>query len=153
MDPHGRGRAVRARRRGDVRRVDRRSDPQRDRLALAEARRRPLRQPKAPGQARFNAGQKIVFWGVVLGAVALLASGLTLMFPFYWLGMDGMQWTQLIHAAVGLAMIALIIGHIYIGTIGMKGLQRDVDGRGRSDLGEGAPRPLVRGADRGARGR
>ena len=44
-----------------------------------------------PPAERFNAGQKIVFWGVVLGAVALLASGLTLMFPFYWLGMDGMQ--------------------------------------------------------------
>jgi formate dehydrogenase subunit gamma len=74
-----------------------------------------------PPAERFNAGQKIVFWGVLLGAVALLASGLTMMFPFYWFGMEGMQWAQLIHAAVGLAMIALIIGHIYIGTIGMKG--------------------------------
>lgn len=37
------------------------------------------------------AGQKIVFWGVTLGGLLLLASGLTLMFPFYWFGYDGMQ--------------------------------------------------------------
>jgi formate dehydrogenase subunit gamma len=74
-----------------------------------------------PPAERFNAGQKVVFWGVVLGAVGLLATGLTLMFPFYWFGIDGMQWAQLVHAVIGLAMIALILGHIYIGSIGMKG--------------------------------
>lgn len=74
-----------------------------------------------PPARRFNAGQKIVFWGVVLGAAGLLLSGLTLMFPFFWAGYGGMQWAQVIHAIIGLLMIGLIIGHIYIGTVGMEG--------------------------------
>lgn len=74
-----------------------------------------------PPARKFNAGQKIVFWGVTLGGLVALVSGITLMFPFFWLGYDGMQWTQLIHAMIGLLLIALIIGHIYIGTVGMQG--------------------------------
>jgi len=77
--------------------------------------------PHKPSADRFNAGQKLVFWGVFLGGLAALASGLALMFPFHWLGYDGMQWAQLMHAIVGLLMVALIIGHIYIGTVGMEG--------------------------------
>jgi formate dehydrogenase subunit gamma len=74
-----------------------------------------------PPAERFNAGQKIVFWGVVLGGFGLLATGVTLMFPFYWFGYAGMQWAQLLHAAIALGMVALIVGHIYIGTVGMVG--------------------------------
>ncbi len=74
-----------------------------------------------PPARRFNAGQKIVFWGVVLGGLAAFATGIVLMFPFYWFGYQGMQWTQLLHAAIGLLMTVLIIGHIYIGTVGMEG--------------------------------
>lgn len=74
-----------------------------------------------PPARRFNAGQKIVFWGVVLGGLAATATGVVLMFPFYWFGYEGMQWTQLLHAAIGLLMTTLIIGHIYIGTVGMEG--------------------------------
>jgi formate dehydrogenase subunit gamma len=77
--------------------------------------------PRKPSAHRFNAGQKLVFWGVLLGGIATLASGVTLMFPFYWFGYDGMQWAQLMHAVVALLLIALIIGHIYIGTVGMEG--------------------------------
>ena len=74
-----------------------------------------------PPARRFNAGQKIVFWGVLLGGLALLATGLFLMFPFYWAGYTGVQTAQILHAALGLLMIGLIIGHIYIGTVGMQG--------------------------------
>lgn len=74
-----------------------------------------------PSARRFNTGQKLIFWAVVLGALVLLISGLSLMFPFFWLGIAGMQWAQLVHAAVGLCLIAVIIGHIYIGTVGMEG--------------------------------
>ena len=74
-----------------------------------------------PPARRFNAGQKIVFWATVLGGLAMLATGLSLMFPFYAFGYTGMQWAQLAHAGIGLALIALILGHIYIGTVGMEG--------------------------------
>lgn len=74
-----------------------------------------------PPARRFNAGQKVVFWGVVLSGLALLATGIVLMFPFYWFDYDGMQAAQTIHAVIALAMVGLILGHIYIGTIGMEG--------------------------------
>ena len=43
------------------------------------------------------------------------------MFPFVWSGYAGMQVAQSLHAVAGLAMIGVIFGHIYIGTIGMEG--------------------------------
>lgn len=79
------------------------------------------RDGENPPAKKFNAGQKIVFWGVVIGGLAALSTGLLLMFPFFWLDYSGMQWAQLTHAMIGLLMIALIFGHIYIGTIGMEG--------------------------------
>ena len=77
--------------------------------------------PAKPPARRFNAGQKLVFWGVTLGGLLLLASGVTLMFPFYWLDIQGMQAAMVVHSVLALLMIALIIGHIYIGTVGMVG--------------------------------
>lgn len=72
-----------------------------------------------PPARKFNTGQKLVFWGVVLGGLAMLASGLVLMYPFLVFGYDGMQTAQIAHVVIALLMIALIFGHIYIGTIGM----------------------------------
>lgn len=77
--------------------------------------------PNKPSARRFNAGQKLVFWFVLLGGFATLATAIPLMLPFQFLGYDGMQWAQLLHAAVGLGLVALILGHIYIGTVGMEG--------------------------------
>jgi len=74
--------------------------------------------PPAP---KFNAGQKLIFWLVVLGGLALVASGVTLMFPFLWAGYDGMAIAQSVHSITALLMIGLIIAHIYIGTVGMEG--------------------------------
>lgn len=58
---------------------------------------------------------------MVLGGGLLTLSGVSLMFPFFWLDIQGMEWGQTIHAALGLLMIAVVIGHIYIGTVGMVG--------------------------------
>src|SRR3546814_2058919 len=44
----------------------------------------------------------------------------TLFRSFFWLEIKGMQWTLVAHAVVGLLMIGLILGHIYIGTVGME---------------------------------
>ena len=51
----------------------------------------------------------------------MVLSGIVLMFPFYWFGYIGMQSVQLLHAVLALCLIAVIFGHIYIGTIGMEG--------------------------------
>lgn len=95
-----------------------------------------------PPARKFNAGQKIVFWIVLLGGLSISLSGLALLFPFKLslfsdsfavLNIAGFdlptelsalqeaQLSQLWHAVVGLALIIVIIAHIYIGTIGMVG--------------------------------
>ncbi len=108
-----------------------------------------------PPAKKFNAGQKIIFWATILGGVSLSLSGLSLMFPgelpamfaktFAIMNMIGfslptdisqiqeLQLAQLWHSIVALAMIVIIIAHIYIGSIGMEGAF-DAMGSGKVDL-------------------
>lgn len=88
---------------------------------------------REPIAGRFNAGQKLVFWSVVLGGILMSASGLMLLFPLALLDVNGMQIAQYVHAGVGIALIALILGHIYIGSIGMEGAYGAM-GTGEIDL-------------------
>ena len=102
-----------------------------------------------PPAKKFNAGQKLIFWSVIILGGSLSASGLALLFPFElnmfaptfaklnavgagdWVGYGTlpetlqphaeMQLAQLWHAIIGFVMIGIIIAHIYIGTIGMEG--------------------------------
>jgi len=74
-----------------------------------------------PPAQRFNAGQKAVYWIVVLGGGVTAATGYVLMFPFYVTDIAGMQSAQIVHAVVAMLLIAVMIAHIYIGTIGMEG--------------------------------
>ena len=48
-------------------------------------------------------------------------SGLLLLFPFYVTNIAGMQIAQVVHSIVAVLFVALILGHIYIGTLGMEG--------------------------------
>ncbi|MCW0232547.1 MAG: formate dehydrogenase subunit gamma [Ferrovibrio sp.] len=86
-----------------------------------------------PPAGKFNGGQKIIFWLVVLGAAALAVSGYMLMFPFYVTDIAGMQLAQLVHAIAGILMVAVILAHIYIGSIGMEGAF-DAMGSGQVDV-------------------
>lgn len=74
-----------------------------------------------PPAERFNAGQKAIYWIVVLGGSAVAASGYVLMFPFYGTGIHNMQTAEIVHAVVAILFTAAMLGHIYIGTIGMQG--------------------------------
>jgi formate dehydrogenase subunit gamma len=74
-----------------------------------------------PPADRFNAGQKMIYWIVVLGGAAVAVSGYILMFPFYGTNIADMQVAQIIHGIVGMLFIAVMIAHIYIGSIGMEG--------------------------------
>jgi formate dehydrogenase subunit gamma len=87
-----------------------------------------------PPAARFNAGQKLIFWSVALGGIALSATGIVMLFPFSVADINGMQWAQYVHATVGVILIAIMIGHIYIGSLGMEGAY-DAMGSGEVDLG------------------
>ena len=107
-----------------------------------------------PPAGKFNAGQKLIFWAVVLGGISISLSGLALLFPFqmsffgttfaafniFGLGlptdltmMQEMQLSQLWHGVVALILIAIVIGHIYIGSLGMEGAFEAM-GSGQVDL-------------------
>jgi formate dehydrogenase subunit gamma len=73
---------------------------------------------------RFNAGEKVVFWaGVFLFGLIVVGSGLFLdkLLPGFVYTRGEMQIAHMIHASVAILMMALFLGHIYIGTLGMKG--------------------------------
>jgi len=101
-----------------------------------------------PPARKFNAGQKIIFWAVILLGASVALSGVSLLFPYELplfaktfailnsLGAEAvwgvplatelspieeMQYAQIWHSIVGLAMIVVNIAHIYIGTLGMEG--------------------------------
>jgi formate dehydrogenase subunit gamma len=74
-----------------------------------------------PPADRFNAGQKAIYWIVVLGGGAVAVSGYILMFPFYGTDIHSMQIAEVVHAIVAVLFVAAMLGHIYIGTIGMEG--------------------------------
>ncbi|MCK1739582.1 formate dehydrogenase subunit gamma [Bradyrhizobium sp. 139] len=74
-----------------------------------------------PPAQRFNAGQKMIYWIVVIGGGLVAATGYELMFPFYVTGIEGMQIAQIVHSVVAVLFVAAMIAHVYIGTIGMEG--------------------------------
>jgi len=76
---------------------------------------------KHPQAGRFNAGEKLVFWFALGGGAAVAVSGYLLLFPFYGTNIAGMQLAQIVHSLIAVFFIAVILGHIYIGTLGMEG--------------------------------
>jgi len=102
-----------------------------------------------PPAKKFNAGQKLIFWAVILLGGSISVSGLSLLFPFELpifaptfaklnalglpqvLGLgelrtalapqEEMQLAQLWHTLAGFVLMAIIIAHIYIGSLGMEG--------------------------------
>ena len=114
-----------------------------------------------PPAKKFNAGQKIIFWAVIVLGASISASGLSLLFPFelpmfaktftilndtglpQMLGLGvlpetltphaEMQLAQAWHAIIAFAFIGIIFAHIYLGTIGMEGAY-DAMGSGDVDL-------------------
>ncbi|KIT15707.1 formate dehydrogenase subunit gamma [Jannaschia aquimarina] len=104
---------------------------------------------KHPPAKKFNFGQKLIFWSVILLGGSLSVSGLSLLFPFQFslfavtfeklnaLGLPGlmgmaplpealspqeeMQLAQAWHAIVSFVLMAIALAHIYIGSIGMQG--------------------------------
>lgn len=102
-----------------------------------------------PPAKKFNAGQKLIFWAVIVLGTSISVSGLSLLFPFelpmfaatfaklnalgipQLLGLgelntllaphQEMQYSQIWHAAAGFVLMVIILAHIYIGSVGMEG--------------------------------
>ncbi len=87
-----------------------------------------------PPARHFNAGQKIIFWIVLLFGATAAVTGYMLMFPFAVTDIAGMQLDQIIHSVVAVLFIAVMLSHIYIGTpVGMEGAFEAM-GTGEVDL-------------------
>ena len=77
-----------------------------------------------PPAYRFNGGQKAIYWIVVLGGAGVAASPASADVPVLWDRHRPMQYAQMIHAVVAMLFVAAMLGHIYIGTIGMEGASK-----------------------------
>ena len=74
-----------------------------------------------PPAGKFNAAQKALYWFTMGGGALVALSGYLLMFPFTVTDVAGQQWAHIVHGLMAMVMIAAIIGHAYIGSIGMEG--------------------------------
>jgi formate dehydrogenase subunit gamma len=74
----------------------------------------------APSE-RFNAGQKVWFWLIVVLGTVISISGFVLDFPNFGQSRHVMELAHFSHGLVAIAFIAASLGHIYIGTVGMEG--------------------------------
>ncbi len=73
---------------------------------------------------RFNAGEKGLFWwGVTIPGIVVVGSGLFLdkLIPGALYLRGDMQIAHMLHLLCAVWMMALIMGHIYMGTLGVKG--------------------------------
>ncbi len=86
-----------------------------------------------PHAGRFNAGEKIWFWVVVLIGLAVSAAGLVMDFPNYGQTRETMQWANIIHVSLSMVLIAGALAHIYIGTLGTEGAMEGMKA-GRVDV-------------------
>ena len=91
-----------------------------------------IKNKHAPA-GRFNFGEKLVYWLSVAAGAAVSVSGFLLLFPFYGVDIAGMQLAHVVHATVAVLFVALILAHVYIGTIGMEGAFEAM-GTGEVDL-------------------
>jgi len=105
-----------------------------------------------PPAWKFNAGQKMIYWAAVGGGGALVLTGAGLLFPFYVTNILGMQLIQVAHSMIAAVMMAIIIGHIYLGTIGVRG-SFDAMASGRVDLHWAQEHHRLWVQDEAARGR
>ena len=92
-----------------------------------------LKRGDHPPASRFNGGQKMIYWIVVIGGSAVAVTGYILMFPFYGTTVAGMQLAQVVHGVVAVLFVAAMLAHIYIGSIGMEGAFEAM-GNGEVDL-------------------
>jgi formate dehydrogenase subunit gamma len=71
---------------------------------------------------KFNAGEKVLFWTLVVTICSVLAvTGLILNFPNWNQGREAMQLANLIHGGAAILAMAMATFHIYLGTVGMQG--------------------------------
>jgi formate dehydrogenase subunit gamma len=74
---------------------------------------------------KFNAGQKIWYWAMVISAIVFLITGIPMWFPEY-LGRTPMWISYFFHDLAGLVMLGGFLIHIYEGTAALSGTFRSM---------------------------
>ncbi|MEP3048114.1 MAG: formate dehydrogenase subunit gamma [Roseibium sp.] len=120
-----------------------------------------LKKGVHPPAKKFNFGQKMIFWSVILFGASISITGISLLFPFQMpmfagtfeiLNVTGlpqllgfgtlatqlapheeMQFAQLWHSILAFVLMAIVLAHIYIGSVGMEGAY-DAMGTGDVEL-------------------
>lgn len=73
------------------------------------------REDRLPEVGRYNAGQKLLFWTMILTIPTLLVTGFIIWRPWFapYFGIGSIRLAALLHAVCAFVMIAGIIVHIY----------------------------------------
>lgn len=73
------------------------------------------REDRLPEVDRYNAGQKLLFWVLVLSMLVLVVSGVIIWRQYFsaMFGIETLRWASLLHAAAAFVLILSIIVHIY----------------------------------------
>ena len=87
-----------------------------------------------PPAGFFNAGEKVFYWLVFVGGVAMTVSGVFLLFPHLETVRESMQFWHIVHSSSGLFLIAVALGHMYLGSIGTEGV---LEGMTTGEVDEG----------------
>jgi formate dehydrogenase subunit gamma len=86
-----------------------------------------------PPADRMNAGEKLMYWQFAVFGIALAASGFVLDFPNIGQTRAVMQWAHVIHVVFAIGMIVTVMGHMYMGLIGVEGVLEGMI-KGRVDI-------------------
>ncbi|MFZ5957104.1 formate dehydrogenase subunit gamma [Pseudomonas knackmussii] len=75
------------------------------------------REEKLPEVGRYNAGQKLLFWTLLLCMLALLVTGIVIWRQYFsaWFGIGVIRLSVLLHAFAAFVLICGILVHIYAG--------------------------------------
>jgi len=74
-----------------------------------------------PDAGFLNGGEKVWFWFIATGGLAVVASGVVMDFPNWGFTRDEMQLANMVHGIASIVWIGIWLGHAYIGTIGTEG--------------------------------
>jgi formate dehydrogenase subunit gamma len=74
------------------------------------------RHPQMPPAGKFNAGQKALFWVLVVSLVVLVVTGVALWRPWFapLFSVALLRTSVLLHAVAAFVLIIAVIGHIYM---------------------------------------
>lgn len=75
------------------------------------------REENLPEVGRYNAGQKLLFWTLLLCMLVLLVTGIVMWRAYFshWFGIDIIRIASLLHAFAAFVLICSILVHIYAG--------------------------------------